>query len=270
MLDLLAVFAAKGVPADDGDFFQHFHAVFEVAHAGTRVVAPAYGDFNHFEPLLEGDEEDFWVKAPALDGLELEDGLSGVAGEGFESALRVGEVEAHDAAGDGVEAPAKELAVERLAMGLAAFFQPAGADGNVRALGDGGKQALGFVHGRGQVSVGEHDNFPKSLQQAGADAVTFAAVAGVVEDANLRGFAGEVEDDLAGGIGGTVVDDDHFCIPAMPANAADYLLKRRGDASALIEGRNDDAVVRIVRQKYIHRLAEGQRIWPPPGEALES
>ena len=134
VLDLLAVFSAEGVPPDDGDLLQHFHAVFEVAHAGARVVAPAYGDFHHFEAGFERDEEDFGIEAPALDGLELEDGLSGVAGEGFKAALRVGKVEAHDATGDGIEAAAEELPIERLAMGLSAFFKPSGADGDVRAL----------------------------------------------------------------------------------------------------------------------------------------
>jgi len=252
VLDLFAVFSAEGVPADDGDLFQHFHAVFEVAHSGTRVVAPAYGDFHHFEAGLESDEEDLGIEAPALDGLELEDGLGGVAGEGFEAALGVGKVESHDSAGDGIEAAAKELAIERLAVSLAAFFKPARADGYIRSLGDGGKQALGLVHGSGQVGVGKHDHFAKRLKEAGANAVAFSAVAGVIEDADFRGGAGKVEDHLAGGVGGAVVDDDDLGIPLVAANAADNVLKRRRDAGAFIEGRDDDAEVGVVGHGIIH------------------
>jgi hypothetical protein len=91
---------------------------------------------------------DLRVEAPALDGLELEDGLGGLAGEGLEAALGVGKGQAHDEAGDDVEAAAEELAVEGLALGLAVALQPAGADGDVRALLDGGKEAFGLLDGR--------------------------------------------------------------------------------------------------------------------------
>ena len=36
--------------------------------------------FPHVIAALEGDEQNFGVEAPALDGLELEDGLRGVRG----------------------------------------------------------------------------------------------------------------------------------------------------------------------------------------------
>jgi len=118
-----------------------------VAHAGAGIVCPAYGYFNHAETTLEGDEEDFGVEPPALDGLELKDCLGGMAGESLEAALRIGKRKPHDGAGDAVEAAAKKLAIEGLAMGLAAALKPARTDGDVGACGDGGKEPLGLLHG---------------------------------------------------------------------------------------------------------------------------
>ena len=89
-LDRLVVAAEESVPADDGDFLQHPGSVSQVADAGALVVGPAYGDFDDAVAALEGDEENLGIEAPALDGLELEDGLRGGAGEGLESALGVG------------------------------------------------------------------------------------------------------------------------------------------------------------------------------------
>ena len=90
-LDGFVVAAEEGVPANDGNVLQHPGSVAEVADAGALVVGPAYGDFNDAVAALESDEKDLRIEAPALDGLELEDGLRGGAGKGLESALRVGE-----------------------------------------------------------------------------------------------------------------------------------------------------------------------------------
>jgi hypothetical protein len=86
------------------------------------------------EIALEGDEENLRIEAPALDGLELEDGLGGLAGEGLEAALGVGEGQAHDEAGDGVEAAAEELAIERLANGSGGLSQASGSRWRCRRL----------------------------------------------------------------------------------------------------------------------------------------
>ena len=143
---------------------------------GTSTIAVA---------ALEGDEQNLRVEAPALDGLELEDGLRGGAGKGLEAALGIGKAQPHDHAGDGVEAAAEKLPVKRLAMGLAAFFQPSGADGDIRAGGDGGKEPLRLLDGRRQVGVGEHDHFAPRLQHSGAHAIALAAVAGVLHQPHL-------------------------------------------------------------------------------------
>src|SRR5580692_6896090 len=170
---LLVVAAEEGVPADDGDVLQHAGAVFQVADAGALVVGPTHGDFVDAVAALAGDEENFRIEAPALDGLQLEDSLRGGAGEGFEAALRVGVGQTHDEAGDAVEAAAEELAVEGLADGLAGALEPAGADGDVCAGGDGGEEAVGFLNGRGEIGVGEHDHFAEGVEDAVAHAVAF-------------------------------------------------------------------------------------------------
>ena len=144
----------------------------------------------------------------------MKDGLGGIAGKGLESALGIGKLEAHDGADDGVEAAAKELAIERLAVGLAAVFEPSRADGDVGAGGDGGKEALGFLDGRRKIGVGEHDHFAECLKHAGAHAVSLAAIAGIFDQADFRVVCGEIADHLGRRVRGAVVDDDDFSGPA--------------------------------------------------------
>ena len=243
-LDHFVVAAGEGVPADDGDFLEHLDAVAQVAHAGALVVSPADRHLNDLKTALEGDQQDLWIETPAHDGLELKDGLSSRAGKGFETALGIGKVQAHDGARDGVEAAAKELAVERLAMGLAAAFEPARADGDVSTGGDGGKEALSFLDGRREISVGKDSHFAERLQHSGAHAVAFAAVAGVLDQPDLWRGLRKITRDLGGRIAGAIVDHDDLGIPATGADAIDHRLERRRQASGLIEGRNHDAVLR--------------------------
>src|ERR1700729_4236581 len=108
--DGLVVAAGDGVGADAGHIFEHLDAVLQVTHAAALVVTP--GDRNLADDVLQlaGDEEDFRIEAPALDGLEAEDDLSGIALEGLEAALRVFVRQSHDSAGDPIETAAEELA----------------------------------------------------------------------------------------------------------------------------------------------------------------
>ena len=59
-------------------------------------------------------------------------------------------------------------------------LQPARADGDVGAAGDRREQALGFLDGRGEIGVGKHHDLAQRLQQSVANAVAFAAVAGIL------------------------------------------------------------------------------------------
>ena len=56
-------------------------------------------------------------------------------------------------------------------MGLAAALEPPRADGDIGAIGNGCKQAIGLIHGRGEIGVSEHHDFALGLQYPGADAV---------------------------------------------------------------------------------------------------
>ena len=196
-------------------------AVFEVADAGALVVGPTDGDFVDAVAALAGDEENFGIEAPALDGLQLEDGLRGGAGEGLEAALRVSVGQAHDGAGDAVEAAAEKLPVKRLADGLAGALEPAGADGDVCAGGDGGEEAFGFFNGRGEIGVGEHDHFAEGVENAVAHTVALAVVAGILEEPDLGVVFCEGADDFGGLVAGAVVDHDDLGVPAALVDAGD-------------------------------------------------
>ena len=125
--------------------------------------------------------------------------------------------------------------------------EPAGADGDVGALGDGLEEALGLRDGSGEVGVREHDDVPPGVQDAGADAVAFAAVAGILHEVNFGGGEGEVADQACGLVGGTVVDDDDFSGPVVGAHGCDDRLERGQDAGALVVSGDNDAVFGVLR-----------------------
>src|ERR1019366_4890846 len=127
------------VPPDNRQLLKHPHAVLDVAEAGARIVRPTHRHLYDPETALQGDKQDLRVKAPALYRRQLEDSLSGRTGKCLETALGVGKLQPHYGADNQVEAAAEKLAVQRLPVGLAAGFQPPGADGDVRTLCDGGK-----------------------------------------------------------------------------------------------------------------------------------
>src|SRR5271168_943107 len=82
-----AVDTGQRIPADEDKLFEHFQAISQVADAGAFVVSPGDGHFANGISALDGDEENFRVEAPALDALQLKDGLRRLAGEGLEAAL---------------------------------------------------------------------------------------------------------------------------------------------------------------------------------------
>jgi hypothetical protein len=237
--------AAQRIPADDGDVLQHPGSVTEVADAGALVVGPAYRDFDDAVAALEGYEKNLRIKAPPLDGLELEDGLRGGTGKGLESALRVGVRQTHDGMGDHIETAAKELAVKRLANGLARALKPARADGDVCAAGDGGKKPVGFLDWSREIGIGKHDHLAERVENAVAHAVTFAAIAGILKHPDFWGIGSEGTNDISSVVVGSVVDDDNFGVPATLADAGDDGLKRATDAGGFVICRYDDAVLRV-------------------------
>ena len=79
-------------------------------------------------------------------------------------------------------------------------LKPSRSDGDVSARGNGGKEALGFFNGRGEIGVSEHNDFTERLEHAGADAVTFATIAGILEQTNLRMRGGKGADHIGRGV----------------------------------------------------------------------
>ena len=239
--DGFVVTAAEGVGADFGHLFEHLHAVFEVADAGALVVAPGDGDFDDGVFELAGDEEDFGIEAPALDGLEAENRLRSFAAKGLEATLRVLEGKAHDLAGDPVETAAEEAAVERLVGRLLLLVEPAGADGYVGAGVEGGDEALGFFDGGGEVGVGEHDDIAGGLEQTVADGVALAAVAGILDEMEAGVGGHPMLDDGGGVVGGAVVDYEDVGVPVAGFDATEDTGEGGFDTRALVISGDDDA-----------------------------
>ena len=144
-----------------------------------------------------------------------------------------------------VEAAAEELAIERLANGLARALKPARADGDVGAGGDGGKKPVGFLDWSREIGIGKHDYLAERVKNAVAHAVAFAAIAGILEHADFWGIGGEGTNDFSGVVVRAVVDHDNFGVPATLANAGDDGLKRAADARGLVVCGYDDAVLRV-------------------------
>ena len=217
--DGFVVTSADRVGAYAGHVFEHLHSIPEVADAASFVVAP--GDRDLLDGIAEfaGDEENLRIESPTLDGLEAEDDLGGWPGKGFEAALGVLEGQAHDSAGDPVETAAEELAVKRLVNGLAGAVHPAGTDGDIGAVVDGGDKALGLLHGGGQVGVGEHDDVASGLEETVSDGVAFPAVAGVLNEVQTGVVGHPMLDDGSGVVLGSVVDDEDLGVPALFGDA---------------------------------------------------
>ena len=136
-------------------------------------------------------------------------------------------MQAHDGAGDGVETAAEELAVERLANGLARALKPARADGDVGPGGDGGDEAVGFFNGRGEIGVSEHDDFAEGVKNAVAHAVTLSMIAGILEHADLRVVGGKGVYDGGGLVARAIVNHDDLGVPAALMDAGDDRLQAR-------------------------------------------
>jgi hypothetical protein len=52
VLHLLAIAPAQGIPANDGDLFQHFGAIFQVAHACAFIVSPTDRNLHNAKTAL--------------------------------------------------------------------------------------------------------------------------------------------------------------------------------------------------------------------------
>ncbi len=153
-------------------------------------------------------------------------------------------------------------------MSLTAALKPAGTNGNVCASRNGGKKSLGLFHWRREVGIGEHHDFALGLQQPGAHAIPFAAVAGILDQPNLGCMFGKGPHQLRRGIAGAVVDNDHLRTPLVSPDAGHYRLKRRRNTSALVVGRDHDAICGIFRHSKITAPASQPVLWRDSGHHI--
>lgn len=234
------VVAGQGIRADAEDVGEHAQAVAEGVEARAFAVRPDDRNFFDGETEAAGEEENFRIEAPALDALKREDALSSRAAEGFESTLRVGEIEAEKKAQGEIEDAPEELAVEGLALGLQVGAKPAGADGDVGAGGDGGEKFLRLGDRGGEIGVGEEADVAASVEHSVADAEAFAAVAGILDEKDLRVGLAVLADDFGGIVAGAVVDNEDFNVPVLQAGEVEKFVERGAEAGALVVGRDDD------------------------------
>ena len=167
--------------------------------------------------------------------------MCGLASKGLESALGVFVGQTHDGACEAVVATTKEAPVKRLMLCLSFLVQPARADGDVRALGDGLEQQLSLFDRGGKVRVGEHNDSTGGLQKAVPDREALATVGRIFEQKQLVMLFPPVLHDLGGPVGGAVVDDQDLRMPVSLAGAAKHAVQRLPKAFGLIVSGNDDA-----------------------------
>ena len=157
--------------------------------------------------------------------------------------------QAHDSAGEGVEDSGRRPGDRAAGDASGGWWRASASRWRCRRRPlDGVEEALGFVDGRGEIGVSEHDDLAQGVEQAGADAVAFAASC---EGFSMRWTSGReraksrtssavssVEPSLT-----TMTSADQSgAAHAVPTTDSSVAMMR----SALVVGRNDDAVLRIL------------------------
>src|SRR5579862_623237 len=122
-------------------------------------MGPFHGDFYDFELQLAGEIEEFRIKTPAFNFLQGKDLAGGIAGKCLEAALGILETKAQGDAQHQIKYASENLPVEGLALRLQIAAQPARADGNVRAAGDGAEELVRFLDGRRKIGIAEQQQF---------------------------------------------------------------------------------------------------------------
>ena len=187
-------------------------------------------------------KQNLGIESPAFNFLQRKDTLGGVSSKSFESALRVGETQTKNEAERQIENSSKHLPVQRLWLGLQFRPQPARADRDVGAALDRFEQFLRLRHRRGKISVGKQANVAARVQHSIAHAVTFAAVAGILQQQNLGMQSAILAHDLRRIVARSVVDHENFRVPVLSPRIAENLIERRADAHAFVICGNDETV----------------------------
>jgi hypothetical protein len=223
-------------------------------------VSPRDWNFRDFHSRFACKVEQFRVKPPTLDLLLWEYLSRSRARECFETALRVFDIEAENNSKRDVEGAPIKLTQQRLPLSLKLGTKPTGADGDIRAGMDRFEKLRGFFNGRRQVGVTKKKYLAGSIQHAVADAISFAAIARIVEKAEVRVRCGILADEIRSVIPRAVVDDDNFGIPSPRRDVVQNTIECRAQARGFVVSRNDDAVLghqAFGRQRQAEGLDEG-------------
>src|SRR5712692_4289075 len=150
------------------------------------TVRPNHRDLDRTQTHPAGQEEDLWIKPPALDSLQGENSLRRLPTKGLEATLRVPETQPQNEPQQHVKNTSECLPVKGLALGLQFGAQPAGSHDDVSPLMDGIEQFFCFGDRRGEVGICKQTNIAASVQHAVAHAISLAAVPWVLHELNLR------------------------------------------------------------------------------------
>ncbi len=256
---LAGVEAAEGVPANLENFEEHAQAVAEHADPGGGAVGPADGDFDGGEAMALGKEEQFGVEAEALDALLLEEDAATLAAKSLEAALGVHERQTERETHEPVEDNTGEFAERRLVDLDEAAVESAGADGNVVSF-EGAEELVGFFDRGGEIGVRKEDQPAAGFEHAVADAVAFAVIHAVGDDAQRRHCCAEGFGDGGGAVARAIVHDDNFGRAAGSADVRGDAFDCSGEAGLFVIGRDDDGELgRGVSHRGKARASRGGR-----------
>src|SRR6185437_10447619 len=111
--------------------------------------------------------------------------------------------------------------------------------------------------------VGEENDFSGGVQHSAANAVSFAAIGFIGEEAEVGAADGNRFHDLGGGVGRAVVNDEDFGAPGVSVDGANDLGEGRADTRLFVIGGNYDAVFDfhgrgLTGESWIHHTHSGE------------
>ena len=150
------------------------------------AVGPQDRDLIHAQAGAPGEEENFRIESPAFNFLQWKNALCRISPKSFESALRVCKTQAQNQTQRKIEDSSECLAIQWLTLGLQFYAQPARAYRDVGTTLNRVEQLLRLRYWRRKIGICEKANITTSVQHPIANAVTFAAVSGILDQQNLR------------------------------------------------------------------------------------
>src|SRR3990170_309119 len=246
---VLSIGVPPSPPANPQQLPQHGGAVPQHGHSTARIVDPDDPRFQTAQPQPLGQPQDLNIEAKPLDLLQPEQTQGGLAVEELEPALGIVDGQSHQGADDQVEHLPGLTAQPGLRPFQQARVEVAGADDNVPALLQQRQQAVHLPNGGGEVGVSEKDIPPLALQHPVLDAVTFAPVAAVPQQAQPGIAAGDATDEVNRVVGGAVVHDHHLSSVGNLLQVSVDGGKSSGEALGFVEGGHNDGQIGSRQQK---------------------